>query len=53
MEDIYELKLPDNVDLRSYMLGYLQGCEDCRYKYQELSRLEFKIMLSELPNDNR
>ena len=53
MEDINNFKLPDDVDLRSYMLGYLQGCEDSRYKFQELSKLEFKIPLSELPNYNR
>lgn len=53
MEDVRDLKLPDDVDLRSYLLGYLQGCEDSRYKFQELIRLEFKIPLSELPNYNR
>ena len=53
MENANNFKLPDDVDLRSYMLGYLQGCEDSRYKFQELSRLEFKIPLSELPYCNR
>jgi len=53
MENINNFKLPDDVDLRSYMLGYLQGCEDSRYKFQELSKLEFKIQVSELPNHNR
>lgn len=53
MENANNFKLPDDVDLRSYMLGYLQGCEDSRYKFQELSKLEFKIPISELPDHNR
>lgn len=53
MEDINNFKLPDDVDLRSYMLGYLQGCEDSQRKFQELSRVEFKIPVSELPDHNR
>lgn len=53
MEDVSDLKLPDDVDLRSYMLGYLQGCNDSLYKYRELSRVEFKIPISELPDSNR
>ena len=53
MEDVNNFKLPDDVDLRSYTLGYLQGCEDSRYKFQELLRLEFKIPISELPDPNR
>lgn len=56
-KELNELKpfsdLPDNIDLRSYMLGYLQGCNDSLYKYRELSRIEFHIPLSELNDFNR
>ena len=53
MEDVSDLKLPDDVDLRSYILGYLQGCNDSLYKYLELTRIEFHIPLSELNDCNR
>lgn len=53
MKDVSDLKLPDDVDLRSYMLGYLQGCNDSLYKYRELTRIEFQIPLSELNDCNR
>ena len=45
--------LPDDVDLRSYMLGYLQGCYDSSRKYQKLFSVEFQIPLSELNDCNR
>ena len=53
MENANNFKLPNDVDLRSYTLGYLQGCEDSRYKFQELLRLEFKIPISELDDCSR
>lgn len=38
----------DDIDLRSYMLGYLQGCEDSRKKFTELIRIEFSIPAADM-----
>ena len=35
--------ISDDIDLRSYMLGYLQGCEDSYKKYAELTKVQFSM----------
>lgn len=35
--------ISDDIDLRSYMLGYLQGCEDSRKKFTELTKIQFSM----------
>lgn len=35
--------ISDDVDMRSYMLGYLRGCEDSTKKFVELIKLQFTI----------
>ena len=45
MEDVNDFKLPDDIDLRSYMLGYLQGCEDGLKKFNELNNSQFSMPL--------
>ena len=39
--------IPDDIDLRSYMLGYLQGCEDSYKKYNELTRINLAVEIDE------
>ena len=40
--------ISDDIDMRSYMLGYLQGCEDSLKKYNELNKSQFSIFLRDL-----
>lgn len=37
--------ISDDIDMRSYMLGYLQGCEDSLKKFNELNKLQFSMPL--------
>lgn len=44
--------ISDDIDQRSYMLGYLQGCEDSRKKYTELTNIEFSITTADTKNND-
>lgn len=37
----------DDIDMRSYMLGYLQGCEDTVKKFNELNKIQFSMPIRE------
>lgn len=37
--------ISDDIDMRSYMLGYLKGCEDSVKKFDELTNLQFSMSL--------
>ena len=37
----------DDIDMRSYMLGYLKGCEDSIKKFNSLNKMQFSIPLRE------
>lgn len=44
--------ISDDIDLRSYLLGYLQGCEDSHRKYIELTKIEFSIPAADMKYNN-
>ena len=35
----------DDIDMKSYMLGYLKGCEDSIKKFNELNKTQFSMPL--------
>lgn len=39
--------ITDDIDMRSYILGYLKGCEDSIKKFDELNKIQFSMPLRE------
>lgn len=42
-DDFTDSFIPDSLDQKSYMLGYLKGCEDTIKKINELNKIQFSI----------
>lgn len=44
-DDYTDSFISDDIDMRSYMLGYLKGCEDSLKKFNELNKSQFSMPL--------
>ena len=46
-DDYTDSFISEDIDMRSYMLGYLKGCEDTIKKVNEINKMQFSIPLRE------